>query len=201
MGNRMECSVIRLSDSCRSSYLITPSAPGPSPSPGFNLTQVFCRRVSPIWLTSSLLDLTSNQGHRTVQHSFSQSQGSLLESILHGSCSKHSLLFCLLSNGCPLSPTHSQEKEGKSSLPYSPKLHSSSPSPVLPTFVNSVVNSLFGAPCLGGIQEETPDLHALLPGLRLGVEWQLSLPSFHMIQNIEGKTSQGFCCNPANMLS
>lgn len=41
-------------------------------------TQVFCRRVSPIWLTSSLLDLTSNQSHHTVQHSFSQSQGSLL---------------------------------------------------------------------------------------------------------------------------
>lgn len=51
-----------------------------------------------------------------------------------------------------------------------PKLHSSSPSPDLPIFVNSVVSSLFGAPCPGGIQEETPELHAVLPGLRLGVE-------------------------------
>ena len=82
----------------------------------------------------------------TISFTWVQSHSSFLQEslpYLTDQQPKHSLLFCLLSNGCPLSPTHSQEKEGKSSLPYSPKPHSSSLSPVLPTFVNSVVNSLW----------------------------------------------------------
>jgi len=200
MGNRMECSVIRLSDSCCCSYLVAPSAPGPSPSPGFNLTQVFCRRVSPIWLTSSLLDLTSNQGHHTVQHSFSQSQGSpfspfYMAAVLSTHCS---FAFSQMVVPCHLHTLKRRKVRALYHIPPNhthPAFHLSSP------LLSTQSSILFGAPSPGGIQEETPDLCALLPGLRLGVEWQLSLPSFHMIQNIEGKTSQGFCCNPANMLS
>ena len=164
----MEGSATRISNSRCSCCLITLSAPVLSPLTWAQSHPKFGARESP-HPTDWQPDSQPPQGHHTAQQLFSQSQ--CPPPLFHFTQQLFQAFTTLPPSLKWLSPCHSQEKEGESSLPYPPRnythlaLHL-----VLPISVNSVHDALCGAPCPGGIQEETPDLHDGLPGLRLGME-------------------------------